>query len=431
LIAAYVFAAPQAAPVVRAMAPTLLVAAASIAATALLTRELDFRSIQLATLGSYVVGYLLVGVGAAMAGLGVWSLVLAWHVQTIGACGYLVWRSPRRLWPSQPFQRLALDRYANVVFATHLTNWVIDNGPHVVVGRWLGASMLGLYTVANNLVKVPADHLARNVQHVLHALASRTQDDDAKLRRAYLTVVAGIGVVAFPTFVFVATMADAVVDLLLGAKWTAAAPVLVPLSIAMALHAVEAMAGPTLSGRGEPGVELRVKLGTFVLTLPMLLITARWSLQAVAWGVAAVFLLRWLWMHGATARRLHITRAQFGGAIGGPLLLGALAWLVPMAVTAALELADVDLAAGWLIALAAVPTAAFIVAVTLAAPSAVLGPQLLALLDGVLGKRPAWAARPGLRRLAMNAARASYQLAVEPSPGKADSSWTRQPKTSY
>lgn len=430
-IAVHVLDAPEAVDVLRAMSPTLLVGALTAVATAMSARELNFRNIQVAALGSYVIGYLIVGIGAAAMGLGVWSLVLAWHVQTVLACAVLLRRSPRKLWPGHPLRRLVVDRYANVTLATHVTNWIIDNGPHVAVGRWLDAHMLGLYTIANNLVKVPADHLARNVQSVLHSLASRTQDNDARLKRAYLTVIAGIGVAAFPTFVYVATMADAVVDLLLGAKWTAAAPVLVPLSLAMALHAVEAMAGPTLSGRGEPELELRIKIGTLVVMLSLLVVAARSSLLAVAWCVAGVFLLRWLAMHAMVARRLDISHAAFFTAIRGPLILGALAWGVPSALQLALEATGSPVPdGGWMIVLTAVPTALVIVMTALVAPWWVLGPHLLAMLAGVFTQRPALAARPGLGRLVASAERAALAQAGQPPSSGASSPWTRQPKTS-
>lgn len=428
-IAGFIFATPRAAEVLRAMAPTLLVTAGTVAGSAMLTRELDFKTIQIALLGSYIIGYLVAGIGAALLGLGVWSLVIAWHVQTITACLFMLARSPRRLRLSSPLRHLPMANFGFVVMATHMTNWLIDNGPHTAIGRWLGASTLGLYTVANNLVKVPADHLVRNIQTVLHALASRAQDNDAGLRRAYLTVLTGVGVLAFPTFAYVALLAEPVISMLLGPKWLAAADVLLPLSVAMMLHAVEAMAGPMLSGRGEPGVELRVKLVMIVLTVCVLVVTAHWSLVAVGWGVVAVYLVRWLWMNAAVCRRLSIGAGQMARAMTPPLLLAALALAVPGAVTATLEAADAELPAPWLlIVVTAAPTAALIVALALAAPQLALGAHLLALANGFFEKRPGWSARFGLRRLAASAADAARVIAAHSNGGPA--SWARRHQTS-
>lgn len=143
VIAVQLFANAAAAPVLRAMAPTLVVGVASAAATALLSRDIEFKAIQLAALGSYVLGYLIVGIAAALAGWGVWSLVLAWHVQTLTACAWMIACSPRSLRPGNPFGPLPIAGFGGVVMLTNMINWVIDHGPHAAIGRWLGASMLG------------------------------------------------------------------------------------------------------------------------------------------------------------------------------------------------------------------------------------------------------------------------------------------------
>jgi lipopolysaccharide exporter len=416
-IAAAVFSSPQAAPVLRAMAPTLVVGAASAAAIALLSRDLEFKVIQLAGLGSYIVGYLVVGVTAALNGLGVWSLVLAWHVQTALACLVMLAKAPRSLRPANPFRPLPIARFGATVMTTNMVNWVIESGPHTAIGRWLGAASLGLYTVANNLVKVPADHLVRNLQAVLFPLASRAQNNDAGLKRAYLTVLAGIGVLTFPVFTFVAVLSEPIVALLLGQKWLAAAPVLVPISLAMILHAVEAMSGPILGGRGEPMVELRIKLGVLALTLVTLVITAQWSLVAVAWGVAFVFLVRWIWMNAAVTKRLKIGLRAFFGAMLGPFVLGLIAAAVPLALMAGLRAGMFGLSGsqGWppvlAIVTAALITAAVIAAAMLAAPRLVFGTYLLALVQRLFDRKPALAARAPLRPLAAAAAAAARELA--------------------
>ncbi len=428
VIAKHVFSNPQAGPVLRAMSPTLVVAAVASAATAMLSRDLEFKVIQLAALGSYVIGYLVVGVAAALMGLGVWSLVLAWHVQTLLACLIMASRSPRSLRPGAPFRRLGIAAFGRVVMVTNVINWVIDNGPHTAIGRWLGPGALGLYTVSTNLVKVPADHLVRNLQSVLLPLSARAQGNDAGIRRAYLTAMGGVGVVAFPTFTFVATTSEQVVNVLLGAKWLAATSVLVPLSLAMVLHAVEAMAGPVLNGRGEPGAELRMKAIILALSLPVLAFTANVSLVAVGWGVAFVFLMRWILMNGAVARRLHITPADFFSAMTGPLALGAISWAVPSAIAFALRTMGSHWPAALSLAVMAVATATALVALTLLAPRLVLGPQLLALVHRLFEQRPSLISRPGMGRLADGASQAAREVVTE--HFGAIPTWTRRPKTS-
>jgi PST family polysaccharide transporter len=273
----------------------------------------------------------------------------------------------------------------------------------------MGATMLGHFSMAYNLLRVPADHLVRNIQGVLHSLVSRAQDNEPGMRRAYLTVTSGVGLIAFPVFAFVGLTAEPLVGLLLGPRWNHAATVLAPLSLVMALHAVEAMAGPTLGGRGEPGVELRVKLVMLVVAIPVLLVCARWSLAAVGWALASVALMRWLWMSWAVMSRLAITRGDFLRAIGGPLILAATAAALPAAISAAFAAGATPPKAGWLLLACAVPTLAVILALAAALPHLVLGPYVLSLLSGYFEKRPGWAGHATLRRMASSAARASAE----------------------
>ncbi len=259
VIADVVFSTPEAGKLIRAMAPALLISAAAFPASALLRRDLEFRIIQVAELASYVFGYLIVGVTAAYFGMGVWSLVFAWYAQSASNCLAMYVFAPRPPILGNPLRSLSITRFGVVFMMTNLLNWAIENGTHVAVGRFFGPTALGQFTLSNNLVRTPANHLVVNLQSVLFPMAARAQDNDAGLRRAYLTALAGVGLIAFPTFAFVAIMAKPIVLLLLGPKWADAALVLTPLAAAMIPHAAMALCGPVLNGRGQPEVELRLQ----------------------------------------------------------------------------------------------------------------------------------------------------------------------------
>lgn len=406
LVAQYIFSAPQAAPVLRAMAPTLVVGVAAAVITAVISRDIEFKVIQLAGLGSYILGYLVVGVGAALAGWGVWSLVLAWHVQTISACAAMYWFSPRRVRIGNPFRPLAAAPFGAVVMVTNIVNWLIDSGPQVAIGRWLGAAQLGQYSVANNLVRVPADHLVRSVQSVLMALASRAQGDDAAIRRAYLTVLSAVAVLTFPAFTYVLLTAKTIVELLLGAQWSDSGLVLVPLSIAMICHAVEALVGPILSGRGEPRAELRIKVVTLLVMAGVLAYAATISVVAVGWGVAFVYLFRWVTMSTALMRRLHIPVGSVLLLLRGPLLLALACVAAVEGVFALLHAASLPLSPLWVLIAAAVASAIVVLALVAALPRFVLGNHLLVQVGKAMKSRPSLATLPGLQRIAASAAQA-------------------------
>ncbi len=402
-IATGVFATPEAGAVIRAMAPTLIVSAAAVPASALLRRELEFGVVQAAEIGSYVFGYLVIGVGSAAWGLGVWSLVLAWYAQSTTSCLALYFFSRRRPWPGNPLRRLSISRFGAVIMMTNLLNWMIEQGTHVAAGRFFGAAALGQFTLSNNLVRTPANHLVVSLQSVLFPMAARAHHNDAGLRRAYLTALAGVGLVAFPTFAFVATMADPIVQVLLGSKWIEASPVLAALSTAMIPHAAMAICGPLLNGRGEPEIELRMQALTLLLMAAVVILTSQWSLVAMAWGLALVYLCRCLLITLVLMRRLGVSAGEITRAVRGPWLLTGVAVAAAVGTEPALHALGAYPSAGAVLAFAALCATALIALTLSAAPSLVLGPQMLSLIDMLQRSHPNAASLPGLRRIVRHA----------------------------
>lgn len=342
-IAATLFNAPMATPVLQAMAPSLIVSALSIPPAAMLKRELKFRALTLIGLGSYIFGYILVGIGVAYAGGGVWSLVAAWYAQNISACiamnisarGSLVW--------GNPLQLQKLGGFGGIIMVTYLFNWVIDNATHFVVGRVFGPASLGAYTVANNLVRTPAGHLVTNLQSVLFPASALAQDNPEALRRAYLTALSGISLVSLPLFSGAAAASSLVVDALLGNKWVEAQPLFAPLALAMIPHCLMALAGPILGGKGEPIGELVVQSLIATVLVVALYSASQFGLETLAWTVCAVFLLRFAGMSYALSRRIGVSFFDIMAALRGGLLLGTGAVAAVLTIQHILPLLAIEL----------------------------------------------------------------------------------------
>jgi lipopolysaccharide exporter len=407
VIAQQVFSTPQAGAVIRATAPVLLISAAALPVSALLRRELEFGVVQAAEVGSYVFGYLIVGLSCAFLGLGVWSLVAAWYAQSGSSCLAMYVFGHRRPRPGNPLRRLSISRFGGVIMVTNLLNWTIENGTHVAVGRFFGAAALGQFTISNSLVRTPANHLVVNLQSVLFPMAARAQRNDAGLRRAYLTALAGMGLVAFPVFTFVALMAGPIVLLLLGAQWAPAAQVLAPLAAAMIPHTAMAICGPLLNGRGEPEVELRLQAMTLVLMAAVLVLTAQWSLAVMAWGLTGVYVCRCVLITIMLMRRLQLTAGMLARALRGPLLLAIATAAAALGAAPAVQALGAVPSPSVVLAMAAACAAALIMLALSTAPSLVLGPQLLALIDLFVKSRPVVGTLPGMRRIAQLAHRAA------------------------
>lgn len=398
-IATTLFATPDAAPILRAMAPTFLISALSIPAVSMLRRELHFKALQLIQLGSYLFGYLLVGVGVAILGGGVWSLVAAWFAQLGAACLAMYLRVPKALVLGNPLRGLRLTGFGGVIMITNLVNWLVENAPHLFIGRLFGPASLGLFTVANNLVRTPANHLVINLQTVLFPLSARAQDNASGLRRAYLTALSGVGLVAFPIFTFVAIQADTVVVALLGSEWIASGAILVPLALAMIPHTLMAIAGPMLSGKGEPAVELRVQLVMAMAMVIALFLAAQWSFEAMVWALAAVFLVRCVWMTVALARRLAVHPSDLYRAFRGAVFLALLVVAAGAGGDVLMKASAVDWSALTHLVVIAALLVTVITVVLLAWPAACLDAHLASVVGRLLSGYPRLTRWPLLTRV--------------------------------
>jgi len=317
------FGQPGAVPIFRAMSLTFLLQAFGLTPLALLRRKLDFRGVQVVTLTSYLGGYLLVGVPLALLGHGAWALAWAQLVQSGLFSAQALWRHggwPRPRWrPSSG----GLFGFGSAVVGTNLANWAVSNADGVVVGKTLGAVELGLYGRAMAVVLSPMNALTTSLQAVLFAASARAQEDAPRLRRAWLGAVSAIGAVGLPVFVTVAAVPEAAVLGIYGPAWAAAAPVLVPLALAMPVVAVMSLAGPVITAVGRVRLELRVSLWTLALLVPALLVAGRGSAAAVAWVVLGVQALRMVLMVGAVMPLVGATWGQVLSALSWPATFAA------------------------------------------------------------------------------------------------------------
>lgn len=337
------FGDPRIATVMRWMSLVFAMQALSVTSLSLLRRELAFKSIQGVQIGSYVVGFLAVGLGLALLGAGVWSLVAAWIAQSgLAAASYyaLTRHSVRlRLAGGDP----AMSRFGLRVVCTNIANWVTENIDNLLVGKMFGSAALGVYSVSYNLVRVPTNHLVVTMQTVLFPASARAQDNLSGLRRAYLTVLSAVSLFALPVFLGIAVSAGTVIDALFGSAWSGANAVLTPLAIGMTFHALMAIAGPVLLGKGNASAELTVQVMVASVLFATLLVVGRWSVAAMAWAVCGVYAIRFIAMTLALARSIQLPTRAFFTSVRGAIIAAA----ATTSLLAALE--------AYLVSLAAVP----------------------------------------------------------------------------
>lgn len=318
------FREPRLQAVIFALAPLAFLQAISAVSLNLLKRELDFKALQIAQTIAYFLGYVCLGIPLALAGAGVWSLVAAWAAQSLVSL-ILMYCVARH--PLAPLFRhsdaLSMGRFGGTVLLTNLTNWLIGNVDRTVVARTLDSASLGLYANAYNLVNAPSTTMLGFMQPVLYSACARVQDDPQRIRKAYLMLMAGIGLTVMPVFFAMSAVADTLVLALYGQHWAQAAEVLQPIALAMPIALLWGITTPVLWNTGRATLEFKMQLPIAGLWLIGAWIAAQVSLAALAWTVLGLFVLRTLLFTQLAIRQIALGWVDCARALRGGVTLAA------------------------------------------------------------------------------------------------------------
>ena len=281
------FSTPAVAHLFAVTSILFLITAFSSTQIALLTRELEFRSLQLREMAGTVLGGG-VGVALAFAGLGAWALV----VQALTAEGVslvLVWRfsswRPSATWSAESFRRLG--SFAGKTSGARVLGYVNLNADNFLIARFLGAAPLGVYSVAYNVMFAPIARIAAPIQQVLFPAFALIAADRPRAGGAWLRGNRIVASITVPAFVGLAVVAPDFVPVVLGHRWHKAIPVLQLLCIAGLAQSLQTLNHSMLQALDRAGALLAFMIFSATLTVSAFAVGLHWGVVGVAAGFAA------------------------------------------------------------------------------------------------------------------------------------------------
>ena len=281
------FDEPRLESMIVALSFTFLISAVGTTQSALLVREMDFRSLELRELAATAAGAA-VALGGAMAGWGAWAVV-SQQIATTAVTTILVWVvSPWR--PTAVYSRRSLRWFAGFsanVLGTQVLTQLRTATPNVVIGRALGASALGTYVLAFNVILVPFNRIAVPIAQVLFPAMSRIQQDRVRLADYWRRSVLLLAAVAMPSLVGLIILAPEFVDTLLGDDWERAVPVLRLLAFVGLLQTLQFLNPVVLLTLDRTTLLFRWTILSFGAMLAALFIGLHWGIVGVAVAFAA------------------------------------------------------------------------------------------------------------------------------------------------
>jgi len=303
------FGQPSVAPLFAATSVVFLLWALCSTQSALLTREMNFRPLEIRGM---VAGFVSAAAAVllALAGAGPWALVGETLVQA-GTSLVLLWTfsswRPKFVYSRESMR--SLGSYSSKTLISQMLGYFVNNVDNLLVGRFLGSVALGLYSVSYSTMFLPVSRISQPLQQVLFSAFAKIQHEPKRLAEAWARGNQLISAVNVPAFLGMAVIAPEFVPVVLGQDWDAAVPVLQLLSLAGVGATLQTLNWSTMQAMGRPGVMLRFRLFSTPVTVVAFVIGLHWGIV----GVAASFAIsRFL----VTPVSTYITLRALGVSVG-------------------------------------------------------------------------------------------------------------------
>lgn len=305
--------------VLRAMMASVAIGSLGIVPLALLDKTLKFkRRAQLSVLAAVVSS--LLAIAAAIAGAGVWALVVK-HVSNHGLLTVLAWASIRDVWPRGgrlPAERRGMRRTGATWFLLMaVANFVAFSLDSLIVGRVAGVRELGLYSVAFALAFAPLRQVSWEVGAALLPSIVATHDE-AQVRRRVVKSVRLMGLLLTPLVPPAIVLAPELIPVVLGERWSG---MVVPFQIMFAVgvaHGVINVLAEALAATGNAPFRGKIDITWALATVAAVgAATVVAGIEGAALAhLAMFFVLAGMYLAIGT-RRMGLSASALGSAVAG------------------------------------------------------------------------------------------------------------------
>jgi PST family polysaccharide transporter len=279
-----------------ALATGFVFNAAGVQHNALLQRRLRFTALAVIEILSLFASSV-VSVVMALRGWGYWALV-AWSVTLPLASTVFTWLCARWIpgGPRRGTELLSMVRFGGTVTLNSMVVYAAYNLDKILLGRFCGAEITGVYGRAYQLINLPTDNLNLSVGAITFPILSRVQDDPQRLKSYFLKAYALVLSVTIPIAIACALFAEEVIFVMLGPKWNDAVPVFRMLVPTVLAFAIINPTGWLLVSLGMVGRSLKIALVIAPLVFTGCVIGLPYGPEGVAVGFSAA-MIAWVLPH--------------------------------------------------------------------------------------------------------------------------------------
>jgi O-antigen/teichoic acid export membrane protein len=304
----------------------------NVVPNALLERSLNFRTkFWIGCVSLLVSG--IVGIFLALTGAGVWSLVGQSITSTIMQV-VVMWRLSS--WrPKLSFDLSALSElfhFGGHLMGSSIVHYWGRNFDKLVIGRLLGSSALGIYNLADKLMRLPIDNVTAITSAVMFPALSAMQDEVESIKRTYLRATRIIALLTFPMMIGLIILAEPAILAVYGDHWQESTRIVQILCFSGMAQSIYFTGGWIFLARGRTDIVLKWGLYTTLIRVLGVLVGAHWGLLGVAWAyVLGTFVFIWYPTWSNAGRLVDLRFKELLRNLAGPfscaMSMGLLLWI--------------------------------------------------------------------------------------------------------
>lgn len=288
------FEQPILAKIMPWMSLLLLINAFAIIQRTLLIKKIDFKTQAkislISSLGSGVIG-----IGMALTGYGVWSLVAQQLSRqlllTIFLWFFSAWR-PRWQFSKGSFKDLF--GFGSKVLIANLINSIYKDMFLAVVGKMYSAKDLGQYNRAEQFNLIFTNNLTMVLQKVTMPTFSQVQTDEARFSYAFRKIVNYSAIITFALVLGLAAVAKPLLMILIGEQWMPAVKYLQIMSLYGAIYPLQVLNVNILNVVKRSDLLLRLEIIKKTLFIAVIVTGFFFELEYMIWAAVIYYYIEFV-----------------------------------------------------------------------------------------------------------------------------------------
>lgn len=275
---------PGLVPLIRAMSVIVVINAAAIIQRTTLTKRVDFKTqAKVSLIASVTSGA--VGIGMALSGMGVWSLVgqqisrqllitvFLWVFNRWTPAWRFSWRSFRELFG-----------FGWKLMVSGLIDTIWNEIYQLVIGKYYTTATLGQFTRGKQFSDIFSSNMTTMIQRVSYPVLSSVQDEQTRLREGYRKIIKVTMLLSFVLLFGLGSISESLLLVLVGSQWSEAAEYLQIIVFSACQYPLHALNLNMLKVAGRSDLFLKLEIVKKIIAICPILFGIFISIKWMLWS---------------------------------------------------------------------------------------------------------------------------------------------------